>query len=107
MRIYISLPITDKDENVQREKAKEAVRAIKALGHEAKNPFDVMPPEWLVGKKAYAYYMGRDIEQLLNCDAVLLLDDWEKSKGCRLEQHAAMIYGLRVYDSVSQIEREN
>lgn len=88
MRIYVSLPITGYDLEERKERASELKRRLEREGHEAVTPFDL---EWEEGKD-YAHYMGRDIEELLRCDAVYFDRGWEKSKGCCLEYWAADIY---------------
>ena len=43
--------------------------------------------------------MGHDIETLLNCDAILMCNDWDHSgsRGCRVELFTALTYGKDVY----------
>ena len=43
-----------------------------------------------------AYYMGRDIEQVILCDAILMCPGWENSKGCQCERFVAEMYGKEV-----------
>ena len=43
-----------------------------------------------------AYYMGRDIEQVILCDAILMCPGWENSKGCKVEKFTAETYGKEV-----------
>lgn len=71
MKIYISLPISGKNVMTQTGIALSVAEQIRDLGHEPVNPFEtpLAPPEWSERQK-YAYYMGRDIEKLLLCDAV-------------------------------------
>ena len=38
-----------------------------------------------------------DISELLSCDALLLLDGWQRSPGARLEVEVALQCGLTVY----------
>lgn len=105
MKIYISIPISGHDLMTQTGKAMELVEQIRALGHEAVNPFDtpLAPLDWN-DKKKYAYYMGEDLKLLLGCDAILMSDpEWIKSKGCRLEFEAAGIYGLQDFAKVEDI----
>lgn len=40
----------------------------------------------------YSEHMGRDIAALLECDAVMFMPGWTRSRGCRLEYQAAKIY---------------
>ncbi len=40
--------------------------------------------------------MGRDIEALLDCDAICLSMNYRHSLGCQLEKEAARIYKKRV-----------
>lgn len=91
MRIYISIPIKGKDESVQRRLASETAELIKSWGHEPVNPFDTPePPDGYTDEQKYAYYMGRDIERLMLCDAIYLCDGWERSMGCRIERSVAL-----------------
>lgn len=87
MKFYVSLPITGRP----LDKAKRMAEATKALlasmGFKAITPFDVCPEPDL----RYAQYMGRDIEALLECDAVYFCPGWADSKGCLLEHQAAAI----------------
>ena len=66
-RIYISIPISGHD----LEEVKEKVRKAKiwvSHRYDAITPFDVCPEP----DKPYSYYMGKDIEALLECDAIYL-----------------------------------
>lgn len=92
-KLYISLPISGyKLDAVLREAA-----TYKALwqdeGYEALTPFDLSPES----DKPYSYHMGKDIEGLLECDAVYFAPGWTNSKGCNLEYAAAKIYGKEIY----------
>lgn len=44
-----------------------------------------------------SFYMGKDIEQLLECDAIVSVHGWETSKGCKVERYTAEVYGLTRY----------
>lgn len=47
--------------------------------------------------KPWEWYMKRDIKKLLSCDAILLLETWEDSRGARLEAKIARELGKTVY----------
>lgn len=106
MKIYISIPITGHDLATQQATAAQIADKIKSLGHEPVNPFDtpLAPPEWSEQQK-YAYYMGRDIEKLLVCDAIYFCDGWHESKGCRVESYIAETYGLKIYHDLRYIPK--
>lgn len=55
-------------------------------------PFDVCPEP----DKPYSYYMGKDIEALLECDAIFLCEGWQNSKGCMAEFEVARIYNKQI-----------
>lgn len=42
-------------------------------------------------------YMAADIKHLMRCDAIILLDGWEASRGARLELEIAQELGLEIY----------
>lgn len=99
MKIYISLPITGHDIEEVEASCIYASGVIQAKGHTPVSPLDVSPDP----DATYAEHMGNDIEALLCCDAVLFLDDWRTSKGCRLEHEAANIYGKVAFYSLDRI----
>lgn len=95
MKVYISLPITGHDIKDVERRIGQAKEALRALGHEPVSPLD---PEVNDDRsKPYGVLLGNDIAALLTCDAVLLLDGWTASRGCRLEMEAAQIYGKKIY----------
>lgn len=99
MKIYISLPITGHDIEEVEARCIFAKAVIEKKGHIPVSPLDVSPDP----AATYAQHMGNDIAALLECDAVVLLDGWQFSKGCQLELVAAHIYQLRCYYSLEQI----
>jgi hypothetical protein len=86
VKIYISGPITGK-KNLNREAFAQAAAAVRAAGHEAVNPHDLTAH--LGDDAPWVEYMKVDIAALVACDAILLLDGWESSKGARLENKIA------------------
>ena len=44
------------------------------------------------------------MKKLLLCDAVFLCDGWNRSKGCRLEVQAALLYGMRLYGRLEDVQ---
>jgi len=83
MKFYISGPITGYvDKN--KPKFDEAAVRLRELGHTAINPFDLDliepcdPLDWYANMK-------RDLKYLPLADSILLLPDWELSKGALLE----------------------
>ncbi|HIY88181.1 MAG TPA: DUF4406 domain-containing protein [Candidatus Bacteroides pullicola] len=93
MTVYISLPITGHPLEEVRHRADYAKRRLRAHGHEPVIPLDVSPDP----DAPYHEHIGRDIAALLQCEAVLFLDGWMTSSGCRLEMEAAQIYGKKIY----------
>ena len=96
-RIYISIPISGHD----LEKVKAKARDIRESSlcdvfgfkkgqnrPDVITPFDVCPEP----AKPYSYYMGKDIEALLECDSIYICKGWQNSDGCMLEFAAAKIY---------------
>ena len=94
-RIYVSLPISgyDLDErklyamwvkNLIRDKYPKVAKVI--------TPFNVCSEP----DKPYSYYMGKDIEALLECDDIYLCEGWQNSKGCMAEFEVARIYNKQI-----------
>lgn len=96
MKIYISGPITGKP-NLNREAFAQAAEAIRAAGHEAVNPHEITAP--LGDDAPWEEYMKIDIAALVTCDAILLLEGWQGSKGARLENKIARKLKIARLDS--------
>ena len=100
MKIYISLPITGRDfEDVEADSI-FASGVIQRKGHTPVSPLEVSSDP----DATYAEHIGTDITALLACDAVVFLDGYEYSKGCRLEYEAAVIYGKEMYFDLDEIK---
>lgn len=57
--------------------------------------FDVVSPAELNPiETPYREAMIRDILALIECDHILMLDGWERSKGASLENHIAVVLGI-------------
>lgn len=90
-KLYINLPITGRDINAVKKQAEE-LRNIWGSDYEVITPFDICPEDG----KDYSCYMGKDIEELLKCDAIYMSPGWINSKGCNAEFQIAKIYGKRI-----------
>lgn len=82
MRVYISGKITG-DDNYQ-EKFLSVEKMLTESGYEVINPCTGEEPG-----HTWKYYMKRDIQKLMLCDAVYLLKDWNESPGAKLEYYIA------------------
>lgn len=101
MRLYLAGPMTGlPDRNFPAFHA-EAAR-LRELGHDVVNPAEIYAAnpgaDWAACMKA-------DIPQLLTCDGIALLRNWDKSKGARLEHHIATELGMFVSLSASMCQR--
>lgn len=101
MKIYLSLPINGYDIGKCRTRAAHLAGLIRSHGNECVTPFEVCPEP----DKPYSHYMGRDIEALLECDAIFLASGWSDSRGCNLEWRCAQIYNKEIFYYLNDIPR--
>lgn len=95
MKIYISGKISGLDQ----EKAKEKFRVAKGKLQFAFPEAEVIDPMELVPYHpdlTWENYMGKDLEELLSCDAILMLPCWAKSRGARIEYAVAKELGITI-----------
>lgn len=92
MKVYISGEITN-NSNYKKDFA-IAEKSLKEQGYKVFNPARKQYKSW-----TWEDYMRRDIKQLMECDAILLLDNWQKSKGARLEAIIARELKLKIISS--------
>jgi Domain of unknown function (DUF4406) len=101
-KVYISLPITDKDETKQRELAEKVSSHLKGKGFDTVNPFDISDKVISVfgdfGKTPrYKDFIVADLKALETCDYIYQCKGWFNSHGCQIEYHFAMHHGIKIY----------
>lgn len=86
MKIYISGQITGLGLEEARAKFDKAEKALIGKGHNPINPMKLNIP---IEGKTWKDYMLDDLELLFDCEAIFLLDNWQASKGARIEYSIA------------------
>lgn len=90
--MYLSLPITGRKIEKVKEYAKKMKAKWVAKGYDVVTPFEIVPNDGM----PYEYCMGKDIEELMKCDGIILCHNWFGSKGCRAECSVAQVYGKMI-----------
>ena len=90
-RVYISGPMSGMPEHNFPAFHAEAAR-LRALGYAVVNPAELNPEPG----KSWEECMKVDLRELLDCDLVALLPDWNKSKGARAEMELALMVCIPV-----------
>ena len=101
MKVYISLPITGKDLQQQKSYARHVASFLSEAGFTHVNPFD----NGLGDDASYEEHIKADLKLMLGCDAIILCEGWQLSKGCVLESHVATACGLTVVDALTPIDK--
>ena len=89
MKIYISGKITGLTKEEYVSNFLEAEKHLTGQGHEVANPVKFVEG---IDLNDYPKLMGKSIEELLNCDAIYMLNNWQDSKGAKTELNTALIY---------------
>jgi len=89
MRVYISGAITGVPDHA--EKFKAAFVALVKQGHIPVNPVTLGEAlKYKLGREpTWHEYMREGIKALMDCDAICMLDGWNRSKGSRVEKELA------------------
>lgn len=99
-KIYISGKMSGLSKDVYQPIFAEAEKKLKAEGWIVFNPADDSWQSWLerLGK-TYTEILFHDIQQLMHCDAIYMLDNFLESKGAKAEHAFAIAASLQViYD---------
>jgi hypothetical protein len=113
---YISGPITG-IENLNAEAFDECEKELSKLGIVAVNPLKIKNPQaefmllnrhLFTEEEIHAEYLKADISTLLDCNEIVLLPGFEKSKGCAIECFIGKMYNkkFRLSGSMEYIEIE-
>lgn len=107
MRVYIAGPMAGIPQHNFPAFAAAAVKLIEA-GHQPVSPADGVDPDIaeiaeMMGMqyretKMYKNFLRLDLKLVLDCDAIQLLEGWEKSRGAQLEVHVARAVGIEVWE---------
>lgn len=92
MKIYISGKISGLPKDEVTAKFTAAERTIRVKGHIPVNPLNNGLP-W---DTPYTDHLKADIKQLMDCDAVYLLNDAYISAGAKTEKELAMTLGMGI-----------
>lgn len=110
--IYISIPMTGHDMDIQRQYAEVWQRFFERQGYIVINPFNLMDEMNEKYKRefnrepTYAEYLNNDIEQIKSkCTDIFMCSGWEVSRGCLAESYAAATHKVNIlYESKFKIE---
>jgi nucleoside 2-deoxyribosyltransferase len=91
MKIYISGKITGLDEEIANDLFKAVETKLIQLGHEAINPMTLLHEH----DETWESFMKVDLKAMMDCDAIIMLDNWTKSKGAKIELDLALKLGLK------------
>lgn len=103
-KVYVSLPIAIAENSVYKRylEALDEISKIDELKYyEICSPININDFNENGIKESrnhkYSWYIGQDIERLLECDAIYMSHGWVSSKGCNAELAVAKIYEIPVY----------
>ena len=89
MKIYIAGKITDNSNYI--DQFKKAEDELRKQGYEVINPVKEEGLE-------YKWYIDEGLKQLMQCEAIYMLNNWKRSNGACLERKYAETVGLRVIE---------
>lgn len=102
IKIYVSLPISGKEDTVMERylTAKGRIELIFGAADTKDYKLEVVPPLDIdkIGTpeqdytKPLSYWIGEDIKLLMECDAVYFCDGYGESRGCQLECRCVQLY---------------
>ena len=97
-KFYISIPIAFREDDVH-ERNDEIKKYLDEMFPDIEyvspidyNHVDIKKVGNQTSIEQNAKFMGRDIEQVILSDAIVLCEGWEKSRGCKIEKYTAELY---------------
>lgn len=100
MKIFVSLPITGREDSLQ-ERFESAMDFIKEHYPDAEIEYQsnlkvLSSEQRSCSEEEFPYYMGKDIQSVLECDAILMCEGFQHSIGCLLEYRAAELFKKQI-----------
>lgn len=107
MLIFISQVMRNKTyEQIQQER-KELVEVLESKGHRV---YDSVHKEAPKNEDEALKQTIQSLQQLSECDAIFLMDNWQSGRCCRFEHDLALSYGIKIFKSLDEVpnaQREN
>lgn len=100
MKIYIAGKVTGEPVAECTMKFGSMQKQLEALGYKGVNPLEVVGT-W---QATWHQAMKSCIKALVDCDAVLALDDYDKSQGAKIELDIAEDLGIPVFFSIADLQ---
>ena len=98
MKVYLSGPISDICKHKAATNFSTAAKLVEELGHEPISPLVIpYPPTSYSEHESWLYYMKNSVKMMMDCDAMLCLENWSESKGAVLERKLFFDLGLPVF----------
>lgn len=92
-KCYISGQITGLTELEYLHRFAIGMEEVRTMNMEPVNPCH-LPHEH---DKSWQSYMKHDIIEMLNCDALYMLNNWHYSKGAKIEWQIATFLGMQIF----------
>lgn len=100
MKIYIAGKVTGLPAGEVFAKFNTVAYQLKRKGLDVVNPLDLCSTAW-----SWERCMHECLRNMLDCDAVFLLPDWQYSRGARLEKEVAEGVGMTIYTKIKDIKK--
>lgn len=71
----------------------EAAERLRSAGYKVISPHELHEAD---GSVPWDWYLRRDLAQLIKCSRIILLPNWRKSPGAKLEHHVAKKLGHEI-----------
>ena len=91
-KIYIAGKVTGEDQQQCIQKFEKAKDLLEVMGFEAVNPLEVVG-DW---NASWQDAMKKCLKALIDCDGIMMLDDWHFRKGAKIELELAFKLELTV-----------
>lgn len=103
MKYFVSLPINSRSEKTFIKKFNAAKKYSLDIKKYIQTYIDekaeiITPFDFSYATMPEPEAIGKCMHHLLECDAIVLEHHWRNSKGCRLEQAAAVLYEKGIFE---------
>jgi hypothetical protein len=96
-RTYLAGPMTGYEEHNFPAFEKLAAH-LRQHGHIVVNPAELEALE-TGPRKEWAYYLKRDLKELLTCDHIAVMPNWQRSRGATLEVYVGWRLGFKIIEA--------